>query len=306
MSHKYIIGVDGGGTKTKGARFDLNGHIEKEVIFGPSNISVDQDQALKLIDQVIEALTQSIDIKHIAQIILGIAGAGKITDHNDYLKPLTAKYNVPILLTTDAHIALYAIDKLPQEAAMLILSGTGSTIMVRGAETTHMIGGYGHILGDQGSAYHLVIQAVKTMIKHHEEDSEPTPFEHNFREHLKLKDIQDIKAFIYSKTKTEIAHIAKFISTCALAGDTDAQALLIEEGHVLAKQAINAYRKLKQPLPLHIAYKGGFIEEAPLVKDACSQKITESISNYRITTEVKDPIIGAFQMAKSQLRGLDK
>jgi N-acetylglucosamine kinase-like BadF-type ATPase len=62
MSNSYIIGIDGGGTKTLGTLFDLHGNVIKSVIKGPSNISVTEQDAIKTIYEVIDDLIYGMQI----------------------------------------------------------------------------------------------------------------------------------------------------------------------------------------------------------------------------------------------------
>jgi N-acetylglucosamine kinase-like BadF-type ATPase len=236
---------------------------------------------------------------------LGIAGAGKIKNKSNILSAINNTYQTHSDLVSDAHIALYAIIKKEGQAAMLILSGTGSTIMITDDKQTHMVGGFGHLLGDEGSAYHVVIQALKNTISHYEMGLHLSTFEKKLLTEINATDIQEIKTFVYDHQKIDIANIAKFISNAATEGYQEAIDLLVNEGFLLGKQSVNAYKLLNTKPEVVIDFKGGFIEKAPYVKDACLNYLKQHIPSFVISQHKTDPVLGAFHLALSHLRGKD-
>ena len=164
-TNEYIIGIDGGGTKTHGALFDLDGNMVKKVHFGFSNFSVDesvsQGNIYKAIDELVDSMGKNDKLVHIE---LGVAGASKINNKNDYLDSLVYKYGSSVDLVTDAEIALYSVKKNRDIKVIMVLGGTGSVIMINDKDSSSILGGFGHLLGDEGSSYHLSITALRNII----------------------------------------------------------------------------------------------------------------------------------------------
>ena len=78
---KFIIGIDGGGTKTLAALYDLAGNELARTLGGFSNFSIDDQTALKNIEHTIVQLVDKIPSKSFELWIeLGIAGATKMKD----------------------------------------------------------------------------------------------------------------------------------------------------------------------------------------------------------------------------------
>lgn len=83
----------------------------------------------------------------------------------------------------------------------MVLGGTGSVIIAYVNDKIHFIGGYGPLLGDEGSSYHLVIEELKHIINQFEEKKKITDLTKALLNKIEAKSYTDIKAFVYNNTK---------------------------------------------------------------------------------------------------------
>jgi N-acetylglucosamine kinase-like BadF-type ATPase len=163
------------------------------------------------------------------------------------------------------------------------------------------VGGFGHLLGDEGSAYHLSISALKLIISTYEDINRYDEFSKKILNHLNIKDQFDVRDYVYSHDKTMIASLAKFISQLALDGDEKAKKLIIDEAKHLARQTIKAYLKLKENDKVIIALRGGFLTNAPFVKEALIKELKMSIKDFEINQSTKSPVKGAYYLSLLKL-----
>ena len=126
------------------------------------------------------------------------------------------------------------------------------------------LGGFGHLLGDEGSAYHLSVSALKDVIKTYEQENRYDDFGKAILNHLKIKDQFDIRDFVYGNDKTTIAGLAKFISELALLGHEKAKLLLEDEARHLARQTVQAYLKLTDKEKSHNRIKRRIFDKRTL------------------------------------------
>ena len=294
MTYKYILGIDGGGTKTLGVLYDLKGQEVSRKIFGYSNFSVSPEVSKQHIEETIDYFTQLYKDKMI--VVCGIAGASKLVDQDGYKKELEAKYSVDIIIVSDAEIALYSIKKDTTSCAIMVLGGTGSAIMLSEGNTSHIIGGFGHILGDEGSGYHLSITALKNIINEYEENEEVSELSKLILKEIKAESYFDIKSFVYNQSKSDIAALSEFIASCAMAGNEMAKDLFIEQGKHLARQTILAYKKLNVCDNVVIGIRGGFLLNAPFVKETLISELEKSNINVRIDLDPCEPVVGAYYL----------
>jgi N-acetylglucosamine kinase-like BadF-type ATPase len=294
--NKYIIGIDGGGTKTLGVLFDLNGKEIKRVEFGFSNFSIDENIAKSNIEQTIEELTKDLNQEKELFIQMGIAGYSKIKKSTEFVKMLEKKFNAVVDLDSDAMIALYSVKQDKDVNVIMVIGGTGSVLMMSDGNKANMVGGFGHLLGDEGSAYHLAITALKKIIEEKESNQKITPLSEKILEEINIFDYQDIKSFVYNRNKSEIAKLSKFIAACADNQDEDAIHLMKQEGKHLANQTINAYHRLLKKEKMIIALRGGFLLNAPYVKETLIEELNKSLKDFIIDMNPIEPVIGAYYL----------
>jgi N-acetylglucosamine kinase-like BadF-type ATPase len=298
---KYIIGVDGGGTKTLGCLFDLSGKIIKQAKSDYGNFNVNAKNTILHLKVVLNELTKDIKIADVARIQIGIAGYSNYQAKEQLLKELSELYKTSIDIVTDAEIALYSVKKDTDNQVIMVLGGTGSVVMVEHQNTIKFIGGFGHLLGDEGSGYHLSITALKNIIKQYEDNIPISNLSQNILKEINIDDYQDIKKFVYNNSKSEIAKLSQFIAQYAIKGDEEAIELFKTEGSYLAKQTVNAYNLLDTEQEVLIGIKGGFLLNAPYVKETLEEELINKNIKYKMDASKLEPVTGAYYLALKHL-----
>ena len=298
---RYILGVDGGGTKTLGICFDLEGHELFRSVAGYGNFSVDEVDTINHLKEVLSELLKSLLIEEVAMIVIGIAGYSNFKGKNGLLEELKGMYPTEIKFVTDAEIALYSVKQNRSQSVIMVLGGTGSVVMVEDHNDIRFIGGFGHLLGDEGSGYHLAITALKNIIDQYEKNEVVTPLTKAILKQIQAKEYTEIKAFVYNNKKSEIAKLSNFIATYANQGDLEAITLFKEEGRMLAKQTLRAYNSLNTDQEVLVGIKGGFLLNAPYVKASLIEEFEHSDMKYKMDEALLEPVCGAYFLAKHHL-----
>jgi N-acetylglucosamine kinase-like BadF-type ATPase len=299
--NKYIIGIDGGGTKTLGVLYDIKGNEIKRSVSGFTNFNIDLNKAKANMLEVLDDLTKDIKPSDELFIQMGISGYSKIKDKKAYEDDIGKRYHAKASLESDVLIALYDVKKDQEVNVIMVIGGTGSVLMYSDRYNLEQVGGFGHLLGDEGSAYHLSISALKLIISTYEDINRYDEFSKKILNHLNIKDQFDVRDYVYSHDKTMIASLAKFISQLALDGDEKAKKLIIDEAKHLARQTIKAYLKLKENDKVIIALRGGFLTNAPFVKEALIKELKMSIKDFEINQSTKSPVKGAYYLSLLKL-----
>jgi N-acetylglucosamine kinase-like BadF-type ATPase len=298
---KLIIGIDGGGTKTCGVLYNEKGEEHLRAEFGFSNFSIDQEVAIKNIHKTIEALLVERQKDDEVILIMGISGASKLTHKKSFIEELEKTYQLSAELVTDAHIAIHSIDKKEDEHVIMAIGGTGSAVMILEGDDYQLIGGYGYLLGDEGSAYHLVIQALKKMTDHFDRGLSMTPLLSHMMRVMNVNNREDLVNFVYQSRKTELAQLAKNISDLAVASDKEAHDLLINEGRLLAEQVLIAASRFKKKTKIRIALRGGFIINAPFVKESFIDELSAHLDNFVMEEHPNEAVLGAYRLGIKKL-----
>ena len=151
---RYVLGFDGGGTKTECVLMDESGAILARSRSGPSNaVNVGaSSSAAALASAGREALSAAAkSSSEVAYVLAGISGASEPSVQAEIqanLKPIFP--NATIIIASDLVLSLAAAGETP---SLVVIAGTGSAVL--GWTSPHRVsraGGFGPIIGDAGSA----------------------------------------------------------------------------------------------------------------------------------------------------------
>ena len=287
----YIIGVDGGGTKTEAVAYDLSGEVLGKSLTGFGNLVNGKEQALNNITTSIEELVDNLGLDGLKGIYLGIAGSEVGDNARLIAVEVENKFSVAPVVMNDGDLALKAL--LEGEDGILVIAGTGSTAFGVKEDKQARCGGWGHLLGDEGSAYKISIEAFKRMI--HEEDYgiERSELSQAILDKLNMTNVDEIVGFIYSATKDEIAAMASLVSIYAEKGDEYAKNILVNEGVEIAKSAERVFKKLNFD-KCKIGLVGGVIRKSKYVRESFENYLNENINVVAFVDDEVSAAKGAY------------
>ena len=160
---KYVIGIDGGGTKTAAVVCDLEGSIHAEAHAGTSNaLNIGFENAAQTILDLIE------ECRHTIGCSISQFGSHRRRPCRDGTRVQIGWYGIHVekmaaargwdtanlSIETDARIALEGA--FGGKPGIVIIAGTGSLIVAKDARgIIHRAGGWGRIIGDGGSGYSI-------------------------------------------------------------------------------------------------------------------------------------------------------
>lgn len=276
------IGIDAGGTKTIGVLYDQNGHVVETVQKGMGNVLVDYDKAYANIVSCIEALCQIAQQK-VDLITVGGAGVSAVID--TLTEQLTAHFSTRVIVKTDVQMSHIATFK--NNDGMLLISGTGSVLLSsRNGEFTQY-GGWGHLLGDEGSAYWLAKQILLAYKDYLENKPIPAGFEAYvplLKEQLPTR--QDVIHLVYRCSKDEVANLALLM--VKLPDNVFTVQLQEQAARHLAQLVLDTYVK-----EVTLAFEGSVITN--------NEAIQQSFLNQLKVNDVKVNIVEKETGAKAAL-----
>jgi N-acetylglucosamine kinase len=228
-----VLGLDGGGTKTVCVLMDETAQVLGRGEAGPSNYqSVGKKAAFLAIQSAItQAMTSTGKVK-IEAICLGLAGVARPEDikvAHSFVEQLRASNSLPItwalqpsniVICNDALIAL--VGGVGQAVGIVAIAGTGSIVFGRNPQgCTKRVGGWGHLLGDSGSAYYIAVQGMRAALRAYDGHDKPTSLQSRLREHLGLLSLENLVEVIYQRgwTVKDIAALAPIVDEAAASGD---------------------------------------------------------------------------------------
>jgi N-acetylglucosamine kinase-like BadF-type ATPase len=163
---RYILGFDGGGTKTECVLMNSADQILARTYAGPSNPSrIGVEKAVLAVEQSADLALREAGLgrKAITSLGAGLAGTAKAEMKQGVLCALEEKFpGARIILITDLEAALMAVGEGP---AIVLVVGTGSAAVGRNAAgEVARTGGYGRFISDEGSAFDIGRQAIAAAV----------------------------------------------------------------------------------------------------------------------------------------------
>lgn len=235
-----VLGLDGGGTKTVCLILDDTGQVQGRGEAGPSNYqSVGIEAALFSIQSAITQAIASTGAVEVRAICLGLAGVDRISDIqvvHGLLQQLQSNNALPItwvlqpsniVICNDALIAL--VGGVGYDVGIVAIAGTGSIVLGRNSQgSTKRVGGWGHILGDSGSAYHIAVSGMRAALAAHDGLGQSTSLQDKLKQHLGLKNLEDLIQVVYQRSwgVKDIAALAPIVDSEAASGDEVATTII--------------------------------------------------------------------------------
>lgn len=292
---EYIIGVDGGGTKTEATAYNLNDQALATFIAGPANPAIDYTNAEENIRQaisrcILQMKTQGIE-GDCKGIFMGVAGI-EVGENKQRLEAsITNTFCCKVFGLHDSELTHVAL--LKGQDGIITIAGTGSVsygIYQGKAEKT---GGWGHVLGDEGSGYWIALEALKNMTLECDAGLKPSGLSRAILSQLNLSDVFAMKEFVHHAGKYEIARVAQAVVEQAVTGNIKAISILDLAGQELAAMTIRLYRKLGVKDALSVATSGGILQNVDRVREKFQACLQGEIPEVTILSDNISPTKGA-------------
>lgn len=285
-----LIGLDIGGTKTRGVRFEDGVPVADESA-GSANVqNVSREQAvLNLAD-----LFARIGGGHVAQVY---AGAGGIDTDDDAaaLAALIEPY-VPGANVTVVHDSRLLLAAGGASTGVAVIAGTGSAAWGRNtAGEEARAGGWGYLLGDEGSGYWLGREAVRHSLRRMNQGLPEDQLTAALLAACGVDHPNRLIALFHSPEtgRRFWAQQARLVVDAAAAGHAPSQELLDQAGQDLAGLAAQALRKLGIDGPV-ILGSGLGMNVVPLQDAFRTYLAAAGVTDVRVLHQ--DPVFGVLRL----------
>ena len=300
------LGVDGGGTQTRCAVLDEQGHILGFGISGPSKPdAVEPEIGRRNLQQAIRLASQSCGGPGaIDTIFLGLGGVNSPSDVQTVLGMLDGldlRPNIPIGVDLDVRIALAGATA--GQPGITLIVGTGSSCYGRNAEhESWRSGGWGYIIDDYGSGFYLGQKALEAVIRAADGRGAPTALTAACLEAFNLSDLNELTHHIYYPrlNHTGIAALAPVVVEVAH-HDATARAIVERGCDELALMVMATRRQLRLPDDVLVVPVGSLGTVNQYYRAALEDAIHRLLPQARVRPPVTPAVFGAAFLALQQL-----
>ncbi|BBH21928.1 acyl-CoA reductase [Paenibacillus baekrokdamisoli] len=254
LRRDVFLGIDGGGTHSTAIAVDLEGNVLAKVIGESINYySLGMKRARHHLIQIMDQILEKVKIESFESVYIGNsalsqeATAAMIDEFTSGIIKSGSVY-----MHSDSYIALIAMTI--GKPGILIISGTGSMGIAKGLTDELLnIGGWGYLLGDYGSAYHIALQGIQAAVAAEEGMSKATMLKEALKRYFAALDMRDLIDKFYNPPLDRhiIAGFASEVAKCAEQSDEVALKLVKQAAHDLANHALELEKRLNiQGVPI--------------------------------------------------------
>ncbi|MBE0551283.1 MAG: hypothetical protein IH619_02725 [Ignavibacterium sp.] len=301
---KYLIGMDGGGTKTKCILTDINLNPIFETVGGASNFLVIgtekvSETILNLVNDCLSS--QKISIEDIDAIVLGTTGGGRRNDAELLENQISSDAKQKSLtinkfrVESDARIALEGA--FSGKAGSILIAGTGSIMFGKDeAGEIHRVGGFGRFIGDEGSGYRIGRIGLNAVARYFDGRAKSTKIADLLEQEFSIGSSETLITEVY-RNNFNIASVAPLVFDAAESGDKIAQRILEDEADELLLHISAMKIKLNIEL-LKVSLIGSLLTTANYFSYLFNEKVVRRFNDVKIMEAEHSPEFGAALLAK--------
>jgi glucosamine kinase len=303
----YVVGVDGGGSKTTAAVVDSDEQVVGEAISGPANFrSVGMEQASANIADSIRGAVQAahITLTDVEAICMCLAGFDTDLDLPvpQHATGLLGYSGTSIYENDVVGAWAGATDANP---GIVVIAGTGSTgLGMNQHGELWRTDGWDYLLGDTGSGYSIGEAGIRTAMRALDGRGSPTLLVRLLGQTFSIHTAEEMRRHVDSTHfgKFEIAAFSVRVAQAADEGDSAAQRILREAGEHLAENAIAIIRRLKMSADTFpVSTVGSVFKSAEWVVKPFQEAIRPYAPHAEFVPPRHPPEIGAAIMARRRL-----
>lgn len=306
MATVHVLGIDAGGTKTVCHLADEHGTLVAEARAGGANLQAAGElQVEKVLHDVMDAAIGDRDIVP-AAICLGIAGVDR-PDDSAVVRGIMRRigFKARVLVVNDALVALEA--GAPGVPGVVIISGTGSIAYGRNSHNEGArAGGWGHVLGDEGSGYWIGRAALRAVLREADRRGPRTALTPLLLKHFDVAESQSLIHEVYQNRlrPAAIGALAECVQAAFTGGDEAATGILRAAADELESAGLSVARRLaleRARFPFILA--GGIFRAVPWLHDELHRRLPVAMPGAEVRLLDREPAAGAVSLAIQEARG---
>jgi N-acetylglucosamine kinase-like BadF-type ATPase len=327
VAMSYFLAIDAGGTKTQCLLADETRVLARATTGTLKLMRVSEQEATARLHAMLAevAATAGVSLSQITRSCFGLAGLSSPAVRAWASRALCKSVAGELLLCGDEEIALNAA--FSGGPGILVVAGTGSNAIGRTADGSLFgAGGWGPVLGDEGSGTWIGLEAIRAALRAQDRDTpsnlncaQPgngldgvsTSLLREIERHWNLNSLGELVALGNQRADPnhpapDFASLAPVIARLAEQGDTLATQVLTRAGEHLAELAALVFRKMtaaptatpEEPAAIGVAFTGSVLTHIAPVRAAMTARLAGTLPAACVRQSPVDPLEGALWRAR--------
>jgi glucosamine kinase len=304
-----VMGIDGGASRT---RLLLAGRsaapLARSEMEGSLLEPQSEERVGRSLVEAIRTLVESVDIVlPVESVCVGLAGSGSRPGARAVLEAHLLKEGVSrrVMIVSDADIA--HADAFGEAPGILLVAGTGSIGVARApadgaGAPLHRVGGWGALVGDEGSGYRLGLEGIRAAIRGMEGRGPATALSRLIPEMVGVEGAGELFLWAERADKSEIGALGPEVAGEGERGDAVAGRLVDEATEGVVAHALALRRRLfagstvgslADRVPT--AMTGGLLDPGGPLREPVSERLRSE--GLDVHQDRVDPARGAVRLA---------
>jgi N-acetylglucosamine kinase-like BadF-type ATPase len=300
----YFVGIDAGGTKTRCVLADDTKVLGRAECGSIKLMRVGEAEATARLRRLLEetAALAGVSLQEVTRSCVGIGGVSIPAVRAWCHEQMKVMVSGEIEVCGDEDIALDAA--FHGGPGILVVSGTGSIFIGRSADgTMYPVGGWGPILGDEGSGWWIGLEAVRSGFWAKDRGIE-TKLLAEVQSFWGLNSLGEVVERGNDRPGPDFAALVPLVVQCAEGGDEMARAVLERAGTDLAELITLVAVKMMETSggskdPIGVAYVGSILEHVTIVRQTMIAALAESLPQVRVLEGAVNSLEGALWRART-------
>lgn len=299
------LGLDGGGSRTVAVVLDGRGAVCGRGESGACNHqSVGVEAAGRAVAQALGAALRAAGVEAPEAAVWGMAGLDRPEDER-ILQAMAAELlpGVAVRVVHDTRIAL-AAGSGAGDTGVVVIAGTGSIAVGYAADGREArAGGWGHVLGDEGSGYDLARRGLTAATRARDRRAPHTVLLERLPAAAGLPSLEALADRIYLEgwTAPRIAALAPAVLDAAGQGDAAAAAIVDEGGDELARAAATVIRALSpEEASFEVILSGGILQASARMVERVRRGVAGCAPGATVRLLEREPAWGAARLALAE------
>ena len=304
QQHKYYLAVDGGGTKAEFLLADDSAELARVRVGSIKILNTPAEVAAENFSQATRQLEQlsGVSLAQVSRTCIGTAGFSAPSVIAWLRDQHTRRIGGELILCGDEEIALDAA--FQGGRGILALAGTGSNFIGRTSDGRRAAaGGWGPVLGDEGSGHWIGLEAARAVFRSIDE-RRSTALQDAILRTWSLASLKELIQVGNASGPLKFAELTPAVVDCASQGDATAGQVLRRAGEEIAEFVALVVRHMEElephpSAPPEVAIAGSILHNITAVRSAMTNALRQSWPDIIVRTQAVDAVLGALWRART-------